>query len=246
MKNKVQIIDIVLMFMIIYFTSDFERRCHVALGANGYERVTFERIFYQTEGSSVVEGNLNPIPIYLLKGKEITQNIECPAIAFVILPDEKAEHYGITKMLSHFKFGVVTQCIISPKYMGQRNDKSKDQFCGNLAIKVNAKLSNVMNQGRCWTTQFDGREGVPWICEAPTFVIGISISNTLGNNAVSMIAASTCLDSTCMRFAQDIRIQSKTEVIDEAILVDITKSLLHQYYTHNKKLPERVLVYRGK
>lgn len=221
----------------------------MALVADRWERVTYERTLFQIEGSDPVSESpdLSPVPIFLVQGIEIEENLECPSIVFVILPDDKAESYGVTKMLSHFKFGIPTQCIIATKFQGQSNDKSKDQYCGNVAIKVNAKMSSILNEARAWNTSHNRCEGIPWVGEVPTFVMGISISNTLGQSAVSMISASASLDSSCMRFAQDLKIQSKTEIIDSSVLADLTKSLLIQYYLHNKKkIPERMLVYRGK
>ncbi len=173
-----------------------------------WERVTFERhVFQISETEILTEEQLTsaPIPVYLLEGTNIMKNIEFPSIVFIVLPDEKAEYYGVAKMLSHFEFGVQSQCIIASKYQGQRNDRSKDQYCSNVAIKVNAKLSSSLNSAHAWSTHHDNMEGITWIRDAPTFVMGISLSNTLGQNAVSIIGASACLDSSCMRFAQEYR-----------------------------------------
>lgn len=140
--------------------------------------------------------------------------------------------------------------MILSKYQGQRNDKNKDQYCANVALKVNAKLSNLLNSAQAWETLFPNEEGIyekgiTWIREVPTFVMGISISNTLGQNAVSVIGGSVCLDSSCMRMAQDVKVQSKTELIDSSILEDLTRALLLQYYYHGEKIPERMLIFRG-
>lgn len=228
------------------FRYDFQLRCHVALGDNGnWDRVTFERQIFQLGENSdtfVNEDQAQLIPKYMLNGKKIEKNIEVPSIVFVILPEKKAEYYGVTKMLSHFVFGIQTQCIIASNYQGQR---SKEQYCSNVTIKVNAKLSSISNGAHAWSTHHHNVEGIPWVREAPTFVLGLSISNTLGQHAISIISASACLDSSCMRFAQDIKIQTKTEIIDDSVLIDLTKSLLIQFFLHNgKQMPERILVYR--
>lgn len=227
---------------------DFQRRSFVALRPNGWENVTFERICFVLNDSSAIddEPGLSPVPLHLLAENEIITNIERPLI-FVILPDDRADHYNFTKMCSHFLFGVMTQCVIANKYESQRDEKNKDQFCSNVAIKVNAKLSNTTNQAQTWSTACDGTEGIHWIQEAPTFVMGLSISNTLGQHANSIIGGSVCLDKYCMRLAQEVKVQTKTEMIDGTILVDLTKSLLMQYYIHNQnQIPKRMLIYRGK
>jgi hypothetical protein len=36
---------------------------------------------------------------------------------------------------------------------------------------------NVYNQGRVWNTVHDGRNGLAWIAEAPTMVIGVDLSH---------------------------------------------------------------------
>jgi hypothetical protein len=49
--------------------------------------------------------------------------------------------------------------------------------CSNIALKCNTKLMNVYNQGRVWNTVHNGRNGLAWIAEAPTMVIGIDLSH---------------------------------------------------------------------
>ena len=185
-------------------------------GTGRWERADYERKFFQLEDgkSYPVESVQQAFPKYMLHGEDITVHLEVVSMVFVILPDESAEMYGLPKLLSHFKFGIPSQCIISSKFQSQRDDRSKNQFCSNVAIKVNAKLSSASNSAQAWQTYYDNVKGIPWIRDVPTFVMGISISNTLGQNAVSVISGSVCLDSSCMRMAQDVKIQSKTELID--------------------------------
>lgn len=171
-------------------------------------------------------------------------NLECPTIVFVMLPEK--DGYEQTKWSSFFNYGIVTQCIIGSKYTSRKDDSQKDQFCANVAIKVNGKLSNISNEARVWSTYHDGVEGISWLRDAPTFVMGLSISNTVGYESNSVICGTVGLDNCCIRFAQDARIQTKTEIIEPTTLVALTKNLLLQYYLHNEKtLPQRMLIYRG-
>jgi hypothetical protein len=232
--------------------SDFNKGYHVTQDQHGSwnERVTFERRLFQLDESGdnmITEDQAkSTFPVYMLNGKRIKQHLELPSIVFAILPEKVSDYYGVTKKLSQFESGLQTQCIIAKNFAFKR-DGAKDQYCSNVALKVNAKLSSISNKAHVWSTHHGTMEGIPWVRDVPTFVMGISISNTLGQHAVSIISASICLDSSCMRFAQDVKIQSKTEVIDESILEDITTSLLIQYYLHNNNtIPQRMLVYRGK
>ncbi len=183
---------------------DSRQRCHLAKGSNGWERVTFEGYLYQTEDANIIpdDRTLCPIPLYIIQKKQIRENIECPSIVFVIITEKIG--YDIIKLLSHFKFGVVTQCIVASKYQGQ-SEKSKDPYCANVAMKVNGKLSNMSNEARVWSTSHNGAEGISWLREAPTFVMGLSMSNTLGQSPVSIISGTTGLDSCCIRMGQDVR-----------------------------------------
>jgi hypothetical protein len=247
--------------MVSLLPLDFNKGYNVTKDEHGNwnEEVTFERCLFQLDESGenmITEDQAkSAFPLYMLNGKRIKQHLELPSIVFFILPDKKSEYYDVIKKLSHYEFGVQTQCIIAENFQKivkkskkiRRDDNSKDQYCSNVALKVNAKLSSITNKAHVWSTHHGIMEGIPWVRDVPTFVMGISISNTLGQHAVSIISASICLDSSCMRFAQDVKIQSKTEVIDESILEDITTSLLIQYYLHNNNtIPQRMLVYRGK
>ncbi len=122
------------------------------------------------------ESAKNACAVYVLDDKEVDTHLEVVSLMFVILPDESSEVYGVTKMLSHFMLGIPSQCIIASKYNDQRNDRSKDSYCSNLSIKVNAKLSSTTDKAHAWEIYYDSRKGIPWIRDVPTFVMGISIS----------------------------------------------------------------------
>jgi hypothetical protein len=170
---------------------DNNKRCHIARNGNAWERVEFERHIYMLEktGEFVNESDIEPhIPMYMLEKGQIHENLEIPSIVFVFLPDDKAQSYGVTKALSYFQYGVTTQCVITKSFDKQRNDGGRDQYCGNIAMKVNAKLANISNGARVWNTVHNNNiDGIPWVSEVPTFVMGISLSNTLGQNSVSLI-----------------------------------------------------------
>jgi len=109
-------------------------------------------------------------------------------------------------------------------------------------------MSNHWNQAHAWTISSQGLNeiGITWVRQIPTMVLGISISNSLGQeDSISVVCASATLDGSCMRLAQDVRVCSKSETVDGAILISLVESLLMQYFLHNNFLPKRILVYRA-
>eukprot|EP00559_Dactyliosolen_fragilissimus_P005779 CAMPEP_0184858258 /NCGR_PEP_ID=MMETSP0580-20130426/3389_1 /TAXON_ID=1118495 /ORGANISM="Dactyliosolen fragilissimus" /LENGTH=1354 /DNA_ID=CAMNT_0027354333 /DNA_START=16 /DNA_END=4080 /DNA_ORIENTATION=+ len=169
------------------------------------------------------------------------KDVECPSIVFVYLPDNKADTYNVVKMISHFHHGVQSSCAVAQKFSSQRNP---DQYCSNIALKVNAKLANSANLGRAWGTAGGSNNDITWVNEVPTMVVGISISNGYGQDSISVICGSVCLDRGCMQFAQDVKIQTKTELVDKSTLIDLVKTLAYHYELFNGVSPQRVLIYR--
>jgi hypothetical protein len=227
---------------------DFNARCFVHNG----EVIGENRQIYVDEKGSIIERFKEVRPLWIVEENKMSELFECPSIAFVILRDEKVDHYGTVKMLGQFKYGCQTQCIVETKFKGQR---SKDAYCSNVVLKVNAKLASNSKKAHAWSTHHGGHRGMPWLRDegTPTFVMGISTSNTLGQDALSVVTASAALDYNrdCMQFAQDVRIQSRTEIIDGSILVDLTKTLLKQFLEYNREdgaieagIPKRMLIYR--
>jgi len=144
--------------------------------------------------------------------------------------------------MSQFQFGIPSQCCVHGKYSATR---SKEQYCSNIALKCNTKLMNVYNQGRVWNTVHDGRNGLAWIAEAPTMVIGVDLSHGILHESVTVIGASVCLDEGCMQLAQTMRVTSKSHTIPFEIMYDITKTLFIHFYHHRREKPKRILFYRG-
>lgn len=47
----------------------------------------------------------------------------------------------------------------------------------NISLKLNAKLSNSINNARAWQIgDYRGRSGMPWISEANTLIMGIAMA----------------------------------------------------------------------
>jgi len=214
--------------------------------SNSWTRAEFlGHVYALDDGKTLVseaEIERNPMPTMRLE----TWQVECPCVLLVFLPDNTSERYHIVKMASHFSFGVPCQCAVADTFSRQKN---QDQYCSNIALKLNTKLSNSWNKARAWGTYFNtggGQEGgIPWVKDVPTFVMGIGVSHGLGADSISVIGASVALDEGCMRMAQELKVQTKSDMIADSVMQDIVKALAIQFTTANKgKSPERILVYR--
>jgi len=225
------------------FKYDNKDGCHKIFSNNEWRPARFKSLVFKLiENGNEVDYNPQEEPMVL----HPAEDVECPSLVFVYLPDDTSDNYNYVKMLSHFFNGVQSQCVVSDKYNKQ---KRPEQYCSNIALKVNAKLSNSCNRAFAWGTSHMGQTGpnggIPWVGEVPTLVMGISVSNGVGQETISIISASACLDVGCMQFAQDVKVQTKTELIDDTILKDIVKTLIMQYRIYNRGVcPDRILLYR--
>merc|ERR1712176_193097 len=75
-------------------------------------------------------------------------------------------------------------------------------------------------------------------------VVGIDTSHGLGQESISIIAATVGLDVGCMQFAHSARVQSKSSVISTPVMIGIIKSLTAQFVQHTGHKPARLLLYR--
>jgi hypothetical protein len=103
-------------------------------------------------------------------------------------------------------------------------------FCSfsNIALKMNTKLANKMNRACAWEIGgYANRQGIPWISEVPTLIFGLATSRGMGKEAPTLVAASASVASldahSCMQLAQVLKIQSKSDVVEDHIMLSITK-----------------------
>ena len=114
------------------------------------------------------------------------------------------------------------------------------------------KLSNAVNRACAWETSFTINstlgtlnEGIPWINENPTMVIGVGCSSGMGQESVSVVCGSATPDVNCIYIVQEMKTQNKNELFDHSILKDIIKALAFQFYHYNSgKWPGRLLFYQ--
>jgi len=176
----------------------------------------------------------------------VTEDLLQPiSIIFAFLPDDSKRNYDEIKYMSHSKFGIPSQCIV--KY--QKFESRPEQYCSNIALKINSKLSNSSNNARAWKTTYniqgsEGDVGITWLNEAPTLVLGFSISDELGEGTKSIIVGTVALDPGCMQFAQATSIQTKSNIIRNEIMEELTQTLVDHFTAHTGFPISRVLVYR--
>jgi hypothetical protein len=100
--------------------------------------------------------------------------------------------------------------------------------CSNIATKVNTKLFSKLTKARAWDIKLgDIQGGIPWINQAPTMVMGLSLTRAGGSDSKTVVAGSVSLDSKgeagTIQIAQDIRIQSSAGVVTFENMRKLTK-----------------------
>jgi hypothetical protein len=100
--------------------------------------------------------------------------------------------------------------------------------CSNIAIKVNTKLFSNVTKARAWDIRLGNVEGgIPWLNEAPTMVMGLSLTRAGGSESKTVVTGSVSLDSKdtagTNNLAQDVRIHSSTNVITSENMYKMTK-----------------------
>jgi len=224
----------------------------MALVSNHASPVDLFDMSWNEQGQCTVEGQPVSLEAYVWISEEGSQipmeaikrpvtiaedwQIECPSVVFCQLPDDGAGRYNLIKLMSNFEFGVQSQCFLGSKFSQQ---KSPDQYCSNIALKLNAKLSSKHNCAYAWDV--DSVEArIPWLEQAPTMVMGLSMARASGQESQSVVAASACLQNG-MQMAQAYRLQQSPSLIEPGVL-----NLAIQYYLHTgEKLPKRIIVYRN-
>eukprot|EP00934_Nitzschia_sp_Nitz4_P008004 Nitzschia sp. Nitz4//scaffold142_size57810//28581//32540//NITZ4_006496-RA/size57810-augustus-gene-0.23-mRNA-1//1//CDS//3329536391//7994//frame0 len=184
--------------------------------------------------SEISETEINPILVL-----EPFQ-IECPAQIIVYLPENTTQLYDMVKTISDLSLDVNTQCIVQATAGRQ---KRLEQYCSNLALKLNSKLYNKDNRAKAWSL---GRNAA-WTEEKPTMVIGYAFSHgRIGGNAATSVGGCTCLSSN-MSIGQTVkffRSDLRAEGVPESVLKGLVNELLLSYRKHVGTDPQRVLVFR--
>ncbi|KAM7280556.1 hypothetical protein ACFE04_007690 [Oxalis oulophora] len=101
-------------------------------------------------------------------------------LLIVILPDNNGPLYGKVKRICETELGLISQCCLQKNVL-----MGKDQYLGNLALKINVKVG-----GRN-TILFDALHmRIPLVTDMPTIIFGADVTHPApGEDSSSSIAA---------------------------------------------------------
>jgi len=148
--------------------------------------------------------------------------------------------YNRIKQLGDIIHGVHTQCFKSTNLR-----KANDQLMGNLLLKINAKFYGVNNIVR----NPDNKQ----LLAKPTMIIGADVTHPApGDSSRPSIAALVAsMDSTCTKYAVDVRVQNHRQEMIGSMetggkrnLELATVSFLKSFYQKCRQKPGHIIYYR--
>jgi len=158
-----------------------------------------------------------------------------PTIVVAMLPSSAAE---IRKEIKHWgdvRVHVPTQCVRAGKW-----EKASDQYCNNVALKINAKIGGVNSKA----LPTDG--SLQAIVPPLTMVIGADVGHPGPgvSNRPSMTSLVASLNDDCTQYAAFSSIQAPRQ----EIIADLKKMLEDAIYqfllSTNGKYPKRIVFFR--
>lgn len=151
-----------------------------------------------------------------------------------IVPAQEAMLYSEIKRAMNTEIGCASQCLVLSKVA---NPKGLAQYCGNVCLKLNAKLGGA--------NVFLPSTYLQFITKQPTIVFGADINHPAkGEDHVPSFCALTgSMDAKASRYTSACRAQiNRQEIIADlgAMVVEILKKF---YRTCGQK-PQRLIFYR--
>ncbi|KAK0465234.1 argonaute-like protein [Desarmillaria tabescens] len=158
-----------------------------------------------------------------------------PSFVLVILSNSDKHVYAGLKHLCDSYLDVPTVCVHAGKI---RKDRGQMQYFANVALKVNIKTGGANHT-------LD-KEGMKWLHAAPTMLVGIDVTHpgpgsVKGTPSIAAVVAS--VDPFFAQFPASMQLQeSKKEMVTNLAVMMFER--LSLFRSRNRRLPERVLVYR--
>ena len=181
-------------------------------------------------GSTSMESDIDRAVQTFMK----SQKRRPPHFLLVILPARDTRVYNRVKYTCDVKEGLLNVCAVASKFVKARND----QYFANIALKVNLKLG-----GRNHILE-SPKLGI--LAEGKTMVVGLDVTHPSpgsSKNAPSVAGIVASVDRWLGQWPAQLSIQpSREEMISG--LAQMVESRLRLWQTHNKTLPENILVYR--
>lgn len=159
-----------------------------------------------------------------------------PDLLFVILPNKDMITYERLKKSLDIRFATLSQMVQSAHVK-----KAQDQYCSNVAMKVNAKLGG-------YTSKLVGK--APIFGPAPTMMIGVDVSHgshgqSLGGPQPSMAAVTMSMDKDCVQYAASCQTNGyRVEVLNRECVQKTVGPLIEQWCALNQRAPQHVFYFR--
>ncbi|RLN10788.1 hypothetical protein BBJ28_00025180 [Nothophytophthora sp. Chile5] len=153
-----------------------------------------------------------------------------PQLIMAIKQDKGVESYGKIKRMSDTVLGIPSQCIVSTNVRA-----AKPQYCANVCLKINMKLSGKNSILR---------EPLPLVSSAPTIIIGGDVEHPRSGMGFrpSIASVVASLDRYSAKYVARVAAQKTSG--DIQFLPHMLRDLLLTYYMNTSRKPEHVIYYR--
>ncbi|BGO92079.1 Protein argonaute [Rhodotorula toruloides] len=163
-----------------------------------------------------------------------------PQLIFCILQDPKAYDDIKRESALELPVAVTTQCCLLKNIFKPRG---VDQYCGNLMLKINAKLGGI-------NSTVDQRD-LPGLVPGKTLLLGADVTHPTGAGTgragaevpPSIAALVAAVDSSNMKYAAQVREQEgRKEFITE--LSSMSETLIRTFMKNTKGRPDSIIMFR--
>ncbi|KAI0811262.1 Piwi domain-containing protein [Irpex lacteus] len=192
-------------------------------------------VMWQREPAHTMLGNQGDVSSSLDQAamtvaEQLRHNPNCPAppnerqvtLILTILPQNAAVLRKEVKQWSDCIRGIATQCVREGKY-----ENANDQYCNNLALKINTKCGGINSFVRSNLASTLIKESM---------IVGVT-------NRPSVASVVSSIDAEATRYSALLSVQEpRTEIITE--IKSMIQSALVDYRTSRKVFPSTLVVFR--
>lgn len=160
-----------------------------------------------------------------------------PDLLFVVLPSKDMTTYERLKKSMDIRFATLSQMV-----QASHVKKAQDQYCSNVAMKVNAKLGG-------YTSKLVSK--APLFGQAPTMMIGVDVTHgqhgqpSGGAPQASLAAMTMSMDKDCVQYAASCQTNGyRVEVLNRDCIQKTIGPLIERWCGINQKAPQHVFYFR--